>query len=169
MARKSKGFAELLSQGKEEKVRQRQLEKLQQRIQDGTLGFEAAGVLLEPKGEVKMSKVLGSFVEPYLAFAHNKAQRRKLLEVAILAWNLAIMPESERQLMIDQLIADCSEPNDLLAQQDMREIIDELIARKQKFFANNERFIIDFQLQDTGKQLHFSVASTLSNPLTADQ
>lgn len=168
MAKKSKGFAELLNQGREEKVRQRQLEKLQQRIQDGTLGFKAAGVLLEPKGEVKMSEVLKSFVEPYLDLAHNGTERRKLLEIAIIAWNLAIMPEAERQPMIDQLIANCVKTNDPLAQQDTREIISELIDRKQKFFKNNKRFIIDFQLKDTGKQLHLSVASTLSNPLTAD-
>jgi hypothetical protein len=51
--------------------------------------------------------------------------------------------------------------NDPLVQQDTREIIDELIARKQKFFAKNKRYIVDFQLQDAGKQFHLSVASTL--------
>jgi hypothetical protein len=80
----------------------------------------------------------------------------------------AIMPEKERQPMIDQLIKVGLEGNDPLAQQDTREIIDELIARKQKFFAKHKRYIVDFQLQDTGKQFHLSVASTVSNPLVTD-
>ncbi len=48
-----------------------------------------------------------------------------------------------------------------LAQMDALEIIDEMIARKQQFFADNQRLIMDFQLQDTGKSFHLSVASTL--------
>jgi hypothetical protein len=45
----------------------------------------------------------------------------------------------------------------------MREIIDELIVRKQTFFADNKRSIIDFQLQDMGQTFHLSVASALMN------
>ncbi len=115
-----------------------------------------------------MSEVLEEFVEPYLDFAQNRSQREKLFSIAVIAWNLATIPEDERQPMIDQLIKVGLKGNDPLAQQDTREIIDELIARKQKFFAKNKRYIVDFQLQNAGKQFHLSVASTLSNPLVAD-
>ena len=50
---------------------------------------------------------------------------------------------------------------DAQAQQDARDIIDEMISRKQQLFADNQRYILDFQLQDSGKQFHLSVASTL--------
>jgi hypothetical protein len=52
-------------------------------------------------GEVKMSEVLEEFVEPYLDFAQNRSQREKLFSIAVIAWNLAIMPGNERQPMID--------------------------------------------------------------------
>ena len=50
---------------------------------------------------------------------------------------------------------------DLQAKKDTKDIIDEMIVRKQQLFADNQRYIIDFQLQDSGKQFHLSVASTL--------
>lgn len=168
MAKKSKGFGELLNQQRADKIHQKALEELQQKVQKGSLGDKFAGMVTNPKGEVKMSEVLEEFVEPYLDFAQNRNQREKLFSIAVIAWNLAIMPENERQPMIDQLIKVGLKGNDPLAQQDTREIIDELIARKQKFFAKNKRYIVDFQLQDTGKQFHLSVASTLSNPLVAN-
>ena len=166
--RKSKGFGEILNQQRAAKTHQKGLEQLQQKVQKGPLGGKFAGVVTNPKGEVKMSKVLEEFVEPYLEFAQNRSQQEKLLTIAVVAWNMAIMPENKRQDMIDQLIKTALKGHGSLAQQDTREIIDELIARKQKFFAKNKRYIVDFQLQGRGKQFDLSVASTLSNPLVAD-
>ena len=166
MARKSKGFGELLKQQRSGKTDKKALEKLQQKVQKGPLGGQFAGMVTNPKGEVKMSEVLEEFVDPYLETAKNRSQREKLFSIASLAWNLAIVSEKERQSMIDQMIGGLKE-SDPLAQQDIREIIDELIERKQTFFAENKRYIIDFQLQDRGNQFHLSVASTFSNPFVA--
>jgi hypothetical protein len=168
MARKSKGFGELLNQQRADNTHQKELEKLQQKVQKGPLGSKLAGMVMNPEGEVKMSEVLQAFVEPYLDLARNRGQREKLFSIAVIAWNLAIMPEKDRQPMIDQLINVGLKGTDPLAQQDTREIIDEFIDRKQKFFAKHKRYVVDFQLQDIGKQFHLSVASTLSNPLAAN-
>lgn len=163
MKRKSKGFGEVLKLQRADKTHQKELEKFQQKVQNGSLGEKFAGMVTNPKGEVKMSAVLEDFVEPYLDVAQNPSEREKLFGIAVIAWNLAITPEHQRQSMIDQLLRMSAE-NDPLAQQDMREMIDELITRKQNFFAKNQRYIVDFQLQYTGKKYHLSVASTLSKP-----
>ncbi len=159
MAKKSRGFAELLRQKQAERTQQNALEKLQQKVQQGLLSEGLTGIA-SPQGEIKMSEVLEEFVEPYLDFARNRSQREKLFNLAVAAWNLALMPENERQQIIDQGI-EGTVGNDLLARQDIGEFIDELIARKQTLFAENKRHIVEFQLQDTGKTLHLSVASTL--------
>jgi thymidine phosphorylase len=164
MARKSKGFGELLSQQREEKIHREGLAKLQDKVQQGALGDKFAGMVENPKGEVKMSEVLESFVEPYLDAARNHSQREKLFGIAMVAWNLALMPEGDRPSLIDRMVKAGIQSNDRLAQQDTREIINEMIVRKQKFFADNKRCIVDFQLQDVGNQFHLSVASTLLNP-----
>lgn len=165
MAKKSKGFGEILKQQRADKRHQKGLEKLGQKVKKGPLGDKFAGMVTNPKGEVKMSEVLEAFVEPYLDFIQSSSEREKLFNIAVIAWNLAIMPEKERPSMIDELIKVGLNEADPLAQQDTREIIDELIARKLKFFAKHKRFIVDFQLQDTGNEFHLSVASTFSNAL----
>jgi hypothetical protein len=157
MAKKSRGFAELLKQKHAERTQQNALEKLQKKVQQGLLSKGLAGTVANPQGEVKMSEVLEEFVEPYLDFARNRSEREKLFSLAVVAWNLALIPENERQQIIEQ----GTTGNDPLARQDAREFIDELIARKKTLFAENKRYIVEFQLQDTGKTLHLSVASTL--------
>jgi thymidine phosphorylase len=168
MARKSKGFGELLNQQRAENFHREGLAKLQEKVQHGAMGDKFAGIVTNPKGEVKMSEVLESFVEPYLDAAQNQSQREKLFSIATIAWNLALLSGGDRSSLIDKMIQAGIKSNDRLAQQDTREIINEMIIRKQKFFADNKRYIIDFQLQDAGSQFHLSVASTLSNPLVAD-
>ena len=163
MAKKSKGFGTLLKQQRADKIQQKALEKLEQKVKKGPLGEKFAGMVMYPQGEVKMSEVLEEFVEPYLDSTRNFSQREKLFSIAAIVWNIALMPEKERQQMVDQVIEQGMRGNDPLARQDAREIIDGLIARKQTFFADNKRYIIDFQLQDMGQTFHLSVASTLMN------
>ncbi|MCT7968404.1 hypothetical protein NG799_19020 [Laspinema sp. D1] len=168
MARKSKAFGEILKQQRAEKTHEKELEKLQQKLQKGPWGDKVAGTVTNPKGEAKMSEVLEEFVEPYLSSIETPVERKKLFEVAVVAWNLSLMPETVRQTMIDKLIQESMEGADPWIKQDMRKMIDELIARKQKFFTQHKRYVIDFQLEDTGSGFHLSVASTLSNPFAPD-
>jgi hypothetical protein len=169
MARKSKGFSDLLKQQRASKADQKGLEELQQKVQKGAFGDKSVSLVKNPKGEVKMSEVLEEFVEPYLDLAKNRQQREMLFGIATIAWNLAIVPKKDRKPLIDKVVKESVKGNDPLAQQDTREILNDLIARKQKFFAKNERYIIDFKLQDRGKKFHLSVTSTLQNPLIANQ
>jgi hypothetical protein len=165
MARKSKAFGEILKQQRAEKTHEKELEKLQQKLQKGPLGDKFAGIVTNAKGEAKMSDILEEFIEPYLVFDLDLIERKKFFEIAVSAWNLALMPENVRQPLIDKLVKKGMEGADPWIQQDMQEIIYKLIARKQKFFAKYQRVIVDFQLEDTGSGFHLSVASTLSNPL----
>lgn len=155
--KKATGFGELLAQEKS-------LQNFEKKFKE-SLGSEfAAGVIKNPKGEVKMSDVLKAFIDPYLDLDVVSTVREceNLFGIAIVAWNVALMPKKDRQHAIDQFIEQMFKGDAPLIQQETREIIGDLIARKQKFFARHKRYIVDFELQGTPKDLHLSVASTLA-------
>ncbi|MBI4785014.1 MAG: hypothetical protein HY785_27480 [Oscillatoriophycideae cyanobacterium NC_groundwater_1537_Pr4_S-0.65um_50_18] len=159
MAKKSKGFSELLYQQQQAKTQEESMNKLAQRVQKGWKG-KIAGVEKNPKGEAKMSEVLQAFVEPHLEFAHNLEQRRKMFSIALLAWNLALLPEEEQQKQMQEIIDQMCLGKDRQAQQDIREVLEELTNRKRRSFADYRRYIIDFELQETAQDFHLSVISS---------
>lgn len=168
MAKKSKGFGKLLKQERGNQKHQKRLKELQQKFKEGPFSDQFADMVINPKGEVKMSDVLQAFVEPYLYFIDDWSEQEKLFHLAVIAWNLSLMPENERPAMIDGFMKVALKGNDPLLQQDARKIIDELIARKQELFDEHKRFIFDLDLQDAGEKFHISVASTLLEPIVSD-
>lgn len=52
--------------------------------------------VIEPPGQIKMSDVLLDFVAPYRHFVNTIEAYRKLLLVAVIAWNAALLPECEQ-------------------------------------------------------------------------
>ncbi len=160
MAKKSKGFGELLKQQQTNKTSDEAFTEFQQKVKKGVFANKISDIVTNPLGEVKMSDVLEEFVDPYLPAMKNHSQREKLFTMAAIAWNAAIMPEQERQSMLEQTIEQSFAGNPL-AQMDALNIIGEMVDRKQQFFADNKRLIMDFQLQDMGETFHLSVASTL--------
>ena len=118
-------------------------------------------VVYEPTGREKMSEVLDDFIEPYRESADSEDSFRKLLNLGMLAWNVALLPEGERPTVIDKMLrvgfSRASEAD--LAQ--AKTFVETLVRRKLERFAPNQRTIISFELTDTGDGYHLSVASTL--------
>lgn len=168
MARKSKVFGEILKQERADKIQQKGMKKLQQKVKEGPLGDQFEDMVTNPKGEVKMSEVLQEFVEPYLDLAPTPIQRQQLFDLAVIAWNLALTPENNQQSVLDYLLQDISKDDDPFFYKEMRSFINDLMNRKQELFDEHKRYIVDFQLQDVGKKFHLSVASTLLEPIVSD-
>lgn len=167
MARKSKGFGKISQPQRADKIHQKRLKKLQRKIQTGPLSDKFAGIAVN-KGEVKMSEMLEAFVQPYLDLAPSLSQRQNLLNLAVIAWNLGLMPENEWPSTLDYLLQDISKDDDPFFYQEIRSFMNDLITRKQELFAEHKRYIVNFELQDAGDYFQLSVASTLSNPLVAN-
>jgi len=162
MARKSKGFNELIKQEQSSQEKHKNLEALREKMQEeGIFGDLAANMVIEPKGEVKMSEVLKQFVEPYRDTVHNLQQCKSLLSLAGIAWNAALMSESEQQSIVDEFLEESLVTDDAQTKQDTKEIIAELIARKNQHFSHIKRLIMDFDVKQSGQRYDISVASTL--------
>lgn len=165
MARKSKGFSELLSQQQQTQVRQESMDKLAKRVQQN---FEGKVEIL-PQNEIRMSDVLEAFVEPYLETAHTHDQRLMLLSIAAFAWNVALRPEDQQQQeiteFVSQIVPDANNP----ARRDITATLEELAERKRSSFADVRRYIVDFELRETRNDIHLSVVSApVSAPIAED-
>lgn len=160
MARKSKGFSELLGQRKNSQHKQKQLEVLKSKLEQESFQFEQ--IVLEPEGEVKMSEVLTDFIEPYREEADTEQAYRRLLTLAVMAWNASLFPKEEQQDMVDKILNEGIPEADEELKEELKEILSELISRKQRYFSEYKRMIIDFNFKNIGGKYHLSVASTLS-------
>jgi hypothetical protein len=109
-------------------------------------------------GKEKMSEVLAEFIEPYVEHADSDDAYRRLLVIAIVAWNTALLPEERQQLAINDFL----EGLDLgfFERLEFISFIKTMMERKKTYFPDNKRFIINFELTDLGDSMHLSVAST---------
>jgi hypothetical protein len=82
--------------------RREQLSAHARRVREGPL--PRAKILVEPKGQEKMSAVLEAFVEPYLELADTENGQQVLFHLAVLAWNASLLPEEKRQAMMDDVL-----------------------------------------------------------------
>jgi hypothetical protein len=128
------------------------------------LGVAPQDVLTKPPNQEKMSKVLLDFARPLLDRADEDEHFDKVIALAAACWNAALFPQEKQEACINDLIGIIStsgSPDDV----DMaRETIGTLLERKKRYFSENERFIVDYQITNSENQRNVLVASTLPAP-----
>ena len=158
MARKSKGFGELLSESKYIQQKQKQIEVVKKKFSKESIGKEIQ-VVPETSAAQKMSEVLLDFIEPYREYVDTKAACQRLIGMAVMAWNTSLVPESEQPEMIDKFVNEVVPDDDEELKKQAKQILEELIARKKRYFCENRRIIMDFTLIQKGEKYHLSVIS----------
>lgn len=116
-------------------------------------------VIYEPRGRAKMSEVILSFAEPYLELANTYKELDKTISLAIVAWNTALIPESEQKAMVKKMINDLSFSG--VDARDLIKVVGGMIKRKRRYFADHTRAVTEYHLSETRDGIHLSVASTL--------
>jgi|GEM_PF-687578 len=106
---------------------------------------------------VKMSEVLERFVEPYREIAETQDAYKRLLALALVAWNMTLIPKKERTAAMEESLFALPEE----MRSDGRQLIRHLMVRKETSFSQYRRMILDFELVDTGSEWHLSVVSSL--------
>lgn len=130
--------------------------KMIRRLQEAGLGDRE--FVYAPKQAEKMSEVLLDFIEPYRELADTTEAMHRLITIALVAWNTALLPKAEQAESLKQISK--ALPADVV--DDFHAIVGEMIERKNKFFADYTRNILDYELADTGDSYHISVISTLT-------
>jgi hypothetical protein len=102
--------------------------------------------LVNPEGEISISDAISQIIEPYRDTANDHDAFKKLVPADEREKMLADM----RKLMPDQE-----------SREDFTEIVKELMKRKNKFYPDVDRMIVQFKVTDRGDDFHIAVASTL--------
>lgn len=160
MAKKSKGFSEILLQEQWSNASDRSFDRLKQKV-NRSYGKDVK--LIVNQGEiVKMSEVLEDFVDPYIDDRLDKHGLEMLFSMGIMAWNIALMPEKIRVEMVKEAFSSIVPNSDADDIAFGKHLIEQMIERKDKFFADNQRMIMNFELQYVSRgEYHISVASTM--------
>lgn len=118
-------------------------------------------VFNEPPGVEKMSEVLMEYAEPLTTPlpAHDDKAFRNAIGVAAMCWNAALSPKELRKEGLNQFVS--SRANEMLPAAELREILNFMVERKNRFFRNNKRWILDYSVTCTKKDRHVQIASTL--------
>jgi hypothetical protein len=125
-------------------------------------------LLYQPEGYDKMSAVVWDFIEPYMEYAPTYEALGRLIVLAILAWNASMLPDDEAKAMVERVVN--SQP---LSQSDhdmMIDVVEDLIERRKKHFAQYTADILDYKLTETEDEFRLSVVSFVrSNEDTSEK
>lgn len=114
------------------------------------------------QAEVKMSAVLLDFLHEHQPYATTRQAFDHMIKTGIFAWNLAILgDEEQQQAEIDKHAAKVNAETG----EAFRTVVAELIARKQQYFAQYRRLIVEYQIAETANGFDLSVVSTAEQPL----
>jgi len=122
-------------------------------------GFQDKGLKLvkNPRGKEKMSAIFFEFLKPYMQHATTEEAFQQLVMIGLVAWNSATFQDKEREKSIKEFV----KLMPWSTRSDAKAIIREMIARKDEFFPDNNRRILDYQITMTKGGPHLSVVSTL--------
>jgi hypothetical protein len=166
MAKKSRGFSDLVRQQQWDKVSKKSFEKLEKNIKSD-FGKDVQ-IVRNLKGIAKMSEVLRDFVSPYADIPQSKKELQNLLGMAVSAWDLSFLSEKERKTALDQIFAQTFNPRNIDAEdiEIGRAMVEEMIDRKLKYFADEHRQVTDFQVEYVGQgDYYLSVASSIPSAM----
>jgi hypothetical protein len=159
-------FVRLESMGKKSRVkrlRRQQITAAQQvlteRVQR-SLPDDRCKIVKRRTGR-KVSEILMEFAEPWLDQVETDDQRRKVIGMAVLAWNMARLADSDRPDRNDSEIAE------KLGEAGMS-ILNEMIGRKVALYPEERRVILDFEFTADSGRMRVDVVTSLSPEEMAD-
>lgn len=151
-------MSEKKSKRRRRRKKPQEIDPLKERIQQGP--FQNYELLPASDDQVKMSVVLRQFVEPYIIHTDSEESYRKLLTLAVLAWNASLLSISDGKEMVDNTFSRGLGDAEADLVIELKDFVYHLIERKKAYFGKYKRSIIDFEVVDLGDQYHVSVAST---------
>jgi len=159
---------------KKKKQQQKEKRRHKEKKQDiARIGLEALGrkvrseavlgdreVVFQTGSSEKMSEVLLAFVEPYLEYATTRDAFERLIAIGAVAWNAALASPEGRHSLLDETSKSIQESAGEEGAEVYKALVNDLIERKGRYFANNKRLIVTYQVTEWKGKFHLAVASS---------
>lgn len=108
--------------------------------------------------------MLVDVAQPWLEEARTGEQQRIVIDIAVLAWNMALIPEQERwEAMNPELAKKLSEPSEPAAA-----VLKEMIARKLDLYPDQQYPLLEYEVVGSGEDMRVEVAYSLPPEEIAD-
>lgn len=135
------------------------LEALERKVRSEAI-FADREVVFQTGSSEKMSEVLLAFVEPYLEYATTRDAFERLIAIGVVVWNAALASPEDRRSLLDETSESVRESAGKEDAEVYRALVNDLIKRKERYFANNRRLIATYQVTEGKDKFHLSVASS---------
>ncbi len=137
-------------------------------------------------GDIKLSAALIELCEPFEPENLSAKEFEKLIALAAVAWNIAVLPKEERlekltafietmpnmkeelETEIDTVLHDDSKDTDFAPATTMLHFIGAMIQRKDELFPNDIRIVLNYNVKDSPEGPHLTVSSAPINPERID-
>jgi hypothetical protein len=120
--------------------------------------FPNTQVIVNPAGTEKMSEVILRFAEPLKD--EDGMGPKALLEIAIIIWNASFMPQEMQRKALEDVVNVIPKEN-LEARHEMFSMVNMLLERKQRYFSQNKRLIMDYHITESAHSIYLDVMSTV--------
>lgn len=107
----------------------------------------------------KLSAQIWDYAEPLTTAAVDVEGQMRAVDIAIICWNVALLPEKERKESIRPALHEIA-GGDAALETELHDMFEMMYARKRALFADDCRFVINYSVTDTPGGLRLLVASS---------
>ena len=104
-----------------------------------------------------MSEIILEFIDDLLEQTSSHEEAASVMGLAVVAWNLALLPISDQRKKLDDFLADLKNPLQKKYHEDM---LLQLIKRKLECYPDIYRLIVRYEVLKTPEGPHLNIAST---------
>ena len=107
----------------------------------------------------KLSEVVLEFAEPLTDAVEGAEGEEKAIKMSIILWNASLFPKQKALEIIRPDIDDMAKGNQVL-KSEFHSMFDMMYERKQNYFSSDNRFVVDYTLEENREGFYLQVAST---------
>lgn len=111
---------------------------------------------------LNMSEVLLEFADELLQEAETIEAEKRVIMLAIVAWNVGLLEEHEQDEKIELFMLESKIKRNSKSWQDMFNLIKTLVCKKQIKYPEMDRAILSFEFDSKSGEPRFSVVSTMT-------